>query len=156
MDGAKIHRYPAVMNIEVVRLVPNASLPAYAHEGDAGCDLIASESVELAAAGGRALVGTGIALAVPVGHGAFVLPRSGLSSRHGVTCINAPGLIDSGYRGEIRVALVNHHPTEAYQVNAGDRIAQLVVLPVPSLNFVVVNELTPATRGADGFGSTGR
>ena len=144
------------MDIEVVRLTPAASLPAYAHDGDAGCDLIAAENVVLPARGGRALVGTGIAVAIPPGCGAFVLPRSGLSSRHGVTCINSPGLIDAGYRGEVRVALVNHHPTDDYEVSVGDRIAQLIVLPVPHLDFVVVDELSPATRGSDGFGSTGR
>lgn len=144
------------MEIEVARLSPQATLPVYAHDGDAGCDLIAAEAVTLAPGGGRALVGTGIALAVPEGHGAFVLPRSGLSSKHGVTCINAPGLIDAGYRGEVRVALVNLDPVNAYDVQIGDRIAQLVVLPVPRLTFRTVEVLTPATRGADGFGSTGR
>jgi dUTP pyrophosphatase len=144
------------MEIEVVRLSPVATLPVYAHEGDAGCDLIAAEEAVLAPAGGRALVGTGIAIAVPEGHGAFVLPRSGLSTKHGVTCINAPGLIDAGYRGEVRVSLINHDPTDEYHVKIGDRIAQLVVLPVPSLTFRVVEQLSPATRGADGFGSTGR
>lgn len=144
------------MEIEVARLSPQATLPVYAHDGDAGCDLIAAEAVTLAPGGGRALVGTGIALAVPEGHGAFVLPRSGLSSKHGVTCINAPGLIDAGYRGEVRVALVNLDPVNAYDVQIGDRIAQLVVLPVPRLTFRTVDVLTPATRGSDGFGSTGR
>ena len=144
------------MEIEVLRLSPVATLPVYAHEGDAGCDLIAAEEAVLAPAGGRALVGTGIAIAVPEGHGAFVLPRSGLSTKHGVTCINAPGLIDAGYRGEVRVSLINHDPTYEYHVKIGDRIAQLVVLPVPSLTFRVVDQLSPATRGADGFGSTGR
>lgn len=144
------------MEIDVVRLSPAATLPVYAHEGDAGCDLIAAEEVDIAPRGGRALVGTGIAIAVPEGHGAFVLPRSGLSSQHGVTCINAPGLIDAGYRGEVRVALVNHDPDAAYHVSIGDRIAQLVVLPVPRLTFRLVDALSSATRGADGFGSSGR
>lgn len=144
------------MEIEVVRLSPAATLPVYAHDGDAGCDLIAAEDVVISPRGGRALVGTGIAIAVPEGHGAFVLPRSGLSSKHGVTCINAPGLIDAGYRGEVRVAMVNHDPSNEYHVAVGDRIAQLVVLPVPTLTFRIVDALTPATRGADGFGSTGR
>lgn len=139
-----------------MRLSPVATLPVYAHEGDAGCDLIAAEDAVLEPRGGRALVGTGIAIAVPEGHGAFVLPRSGLSTKHGVTCINAPGLIDAGYRGEVRVSLINHDPTESYHVKVGDRIAQLVVLPVPTLTFRVVEELSAATRGADGFGSTGR
>ena len=144
------------MEIEVVRLSPAATLPVYAHEGDAGCDLIAAEEAVLAPAGGRALVGTGIAIAVPEGHGAFVLPRSGLSTKNGVTCINAPGLIDAGYRGEVRVSLINHDPADEYHVKVGDRIAQLVVLPVPNLSFRVVDGLSAATRGVDGFGSTGR
>lgn len=144
------------MEIEVVRLSPVATLPVYAHEGDAGCDLIAAEEAILAPAGGRALVGTGIAIAVPQGHGALVLPRSGLSTKHGVTCVNAPGLIDAGYRGEVRVSLINHDPTHEYHVKVGDRIAQLLVIPIPSLTFRTVDELSVATRGADGFGSTGR
>ena len=144
------------MEIEVVRLSPVATLPVYAHEGDAGCDLIAAEEAVLAPAGGRALVGTGIAIAVPPGHGALVLPRSGLSTKHGVTCVNAPGLIDAGYRGEVRVSLINHDPTHEYHVKVGDRIAQLLVIPIPSLTFRTVDELSVATRGADGFGSTGR
>ena len=144
------------MEIEVVRLSPAATLPVYAHEGDAGCDLIAAEEAILAPAGGRALVGTGIAIAVPQGHGALVLPRSGLSTKHGVTCVNAPGLIDAGYRGEVRVSLINHDPTHEYHVKVGDRIAQLLVIPIPSLTFRTVDELSEATRGADGFGSTGR
>ena len=144
------------MEIEVVRLSPAATLPVYAHEGDAGCDLIAAEEAVLAPAGGRALVGTGIAIAVPLGHGALILPRSGLSTKHGVTCVNAPGLIDAGYRGEVRVSLINHDPTHEYHVKVGDRIAQLLVIPIPSLTFRAVDELSVATRGADGFGSTGR
>ena len=144
------------MEIEVVRLSPAATLPVYAHEGDAGCDLIAAEEAVLAPAGGRALVGTGLAIAVPLGHGALILPRSGLSTKHGVTCVNAPGLIDAGYRGEVRVSLINHDPTHEYHVKVGDRIAQLLVIPIPSLTFRAVDELSVATRGADGFGSTGR
>jgi dUTP pyrophosphatase len=95
-------------------------------------------------------------VAIPEGHGGFVLPRSGLATRHGVTCVNAPGLIDPGYRGEVRVALVNLDPDEDYTVKAGDRVAQLVVLPVDAITFSAVADLPPATRGAQGFGSTGR
>jgi len=135
---------------------PSAHVPRYAHDGDAGCDLVANESVVLARGGGRALVGTGIAVAIPEGHGGFVLPRSGLATKHGVTCANAPGLIDPGYRGEVRVSLVNHDRDHDYTVHVGDRIAQLVVLPVSTITFRVVEQLPDATRGADGFGSTGR
>lgn len=144
------------MELLVSRLHPDAVLPEYAHLGDAGCDLVAVEDVLLTAGGGRALVGTGIAIAVPDGFGGFVLPRSGLAARHGVTCANAPGLIDSGYRGEVKVALVNLDPSEDYQVKKGDRIAQLVLLPVGGHVAVVVDELPPSTRGDGGFGSSGR
>jgi dUTP pyrophosphatase len=144
------------MEIPVRVLRPDATLPMYAHEGDAGCDLFAVESRVLAAGGGRATVSTGISVAIPEGHGGFVLPRSGLAAKHGVTCINAPGLIDAGYRGEVMVALVNLDPTNDYEVRAGDRIAQLVVMPVPSATFVTVEELPSAIRGEGGFGSSGR
>lgn len=143
------------MEIQVTRLSPEAQLPSYAHDGDAGCDLVATETVVLPPFG-RALVGTGFAVAIPYGHGGFVLPRSGLAAKHGVTCANSPGLIDAGYRGEIKVALVNLDPHETYTVHPGDRIAQLVVLPVPTVHFAAVEALPPATRGEGGFGSTGR
>lgn len=133
-----------------------AVVPRYAHDGDAGCDLVAAESVTLAARGGRAVVGTGICIEVPPGHGGFVLPRSGLAVKHGVTCINAPGLIDPGYRGEVRVALVNLDPRDDYTVEVGDRIAQLVVLPVDSLTFARTDELSETVRAGGGFGSSGR
>jgi len=144
------------MKLQVQVLSEAAQVPVYAHPGDAGCDLIAAEAVRLPARGGRALVGTGLAIAVPEGHGAFVLPRSGLAAKHGVTCSNAPGLIDAGYRGEVRVALINHDPEHDYEINVGDRIAQLVILPVPPIEFVVSESLPEATRGAGGFGSTGK
>jgi dUTP pyrophosphatase len=144
------------MEIPVRVIHPDATLPSYAHEGDAGCDLVAVESCTIGAGGGRAMVPTGIAVAIPEGHGGFVLPRSGLAAKHGVTCINAPGLIDAGYRGEVMVALVNLDPTHDYEVKKGDRIAQLVVLPVPRAHFATVEELPPAQRGAGGFGSSGR
>ncbi|MEO9180715.1 MAG: dUTP diphosphatase, partial [Acidimicrobiales bacterium] len=105
---------------------------------------------------GRALVATGFAIAIPEGHGGFVLPRSGLAANHGVTCVNAPGLIDAGYRGEVLIAMVNLDPTLDYEVKKGDRIAQLVVLPVPAAHFRTVEELPRAERGAGGFGSSGR
>ncbi len=144
------------MEIAVQVLHPDAVAPTYAHEGDAGCDLVAVESRTLAPGGGRAMVPTGLSVAIPEGFGGFVLPRSGLASRHGVTCANAPGLIDPGYRGEVIVALVNLDPEHEYVVHAGDRVAQLVVAPVESAVFRVVADLPPAGRGAGGFGSTGR
>ena len=146
----------ALMDVPVRVTHDAAVLPNYAHLGDAGCDLVAVDTVTLAHGGGRALVGTGLSLAVPDGHGAFVLPRSGLAVHHGVTCLNAPGLIDPGYRGEVRVALVNLDPDEDYTVHAGDRIAQLVILPVEPITFRVMDELPLATRGDAGFGSSGR
>ncbi|MEI6855072.1 MAG: dUTP diphosphatase [Acidimicrobiaceae bacterium] len=144
------------MEILAKALHPDAILPTYANEGDAGCDLVAIEDAVLKAGGGRAMVGTGVAIAIPQGHGGFVLPRSGLASKHGVTCSNAPGLVDAGYRGELKVALVNLDPTNDYEVKKGDRIAQLVILAVPSASFSLVEELPEATRGEGGFGSTGR
>jgi len=144
------------MEILAKALHPDAVLPKYANEGDAGCDLVAIEDAVLKAGGGRAMVGTGVAIAIPQGHGGFVLPRSGLASKHGVTCSNAPGLVDSGYRGELKVAMVNLDPTNDYEVKKGDRIAQLVILAVPSVSFSLVDELPEATRGEGGFGSTGR
>ncbi len=142
------------ITFRVVR--PGAALPQNAHSGDAGFDLVAIDTERLAPGGGRALVGTGLAIAIPDGFAGFVLPRSGLASHHGVTCVNSPGLIDAGYRGEIRVALVNLDPSEVYVVRPGDRIAQLVVLPIPTLEFREVDELPPSARGVGGFGSSGR
>lgn len=144
------------MEIALCRLHPDAVLPTTAHGGDAGSDLVAIESVVLPAAGGRALVATGFAMALPNGFAGFVLPRSGLAAKFGVTCANAPGLIDAGYRGEVKVALVNLDPTNDYHVQAGDRIAQLVVLPVPALSWTEVATLPPSARGDGGFGSSGR
>ena len=142
--------------VPVRRLDPDLDLPSYAHPGDAGADLVAREDVLLPAGGGRALVPTGVALAIPDGHAGFVLPRSGLALRHGVTCLNTPGLIDSGYRGELCVLLVNTDPAADYQVNRGDRIAQLVIMPVEQASFAVVDELPDSSRGEGGFGHTGR
>ncbi len=144
------------MEILVKVLHPDAVVPTYANDGDAGCDLVAVEPCTLSAAGGRAMVATGIAIAIPLGYAGLVLPRSGLAAKHGVTCINAPGLIDAGYRGEVRVALVNLDPASDYEVHRGDRIAQLVVVAAPFVNFNIVDELPVATRGVGGFGSTGR
>lgn len=149
----------AVVELEVglVRLDPGLPLPARAHPGDAGVDLAAREEVILTP-GRRALVGTGIALALPEGYAAFVHPRSGLAARKGLGLLNAPGTVDAGYRGEIRVCLVNHDPEHAVTVHRGDRVAQLVVQRVELPRFRVVEDvgsLAPSARGDDGFGSTG-
>ncbi|MGN6744301.1 MAG: dUTP diphosphatase [Amnibacterium sp.] len=135
-------------------LVEGAVPPGPAHPGDAGIDLAAAEAVRLEP-GERATIGTGLRIALPTGHLAFVLPRSGLSARHGITIVNAPGTVDAGYRGEIRVTLLNTDRREPYDVAVGDRIAQLVVLPVPAVRFVAVAALPGSHRGSAGFGSTG-
>jgi dUTP pyrophosphatase len=144
------------MRIPVRRVEPTLPLPATAHEGDAGYDLRAREAVILAPGGGRAAVGTGIAVAIPPGFAGLVLPRSGLALRHGVTCLNAPGLIDAGFRDEIRVILVNHDPADAFSIEVGDRIAQLVIQAVETVEWVEVEDLGESARGLGGFGSTGR
>ena len=144
-----------MLHVPVLRLDPDLPLPAYAREGDAGADLLAREPVTLDPAGGRALVPTGIALALPRGTAGFVQPRSGLALRHGVTCLNTPGLIDSGYRDEIRVLLVNLDPHAPFTVERGDRIAQLVVQRVEHAVFAPVDELPGSERGLGGFGATG-
>jgi dUTP pyrophosphatase len=141
--------------LPVLRLDPGLPLPAYAHPGDAGADLCAAADVDLPP-GGRATVGTGIAIAVPDGYAAFVHPRSGLAARHGITLVNAPGTVDAGYRGEVRVVLLNTDPSEPFTVHRGDRIAQLVVQPVTRVSFLDAAELPPTPRGEGGFGSTGR
>ena len=147
-----------MIEIPIVRLDPDAPLPAYARPGDAGADLVAREDVVLAAGGGRAAVPTGVAVAIPEGWAGFVLPRSGLALRHGVTLLNAPGLVDSGYRGELIAVMVNTDPNSDYTVHRGDRIAQLVVQRVEQATFVVGNELpgSESQRGTGGFGHTGR
>ena len=145
-----------VMDVPVVLLDAELPLPAYARPGDAGADLVAREGVLLKAAGGRAAVPTGIALALPEGYGGFVQPRSGLAREHGVTMVNAPGLIDSGYRGEVHVLLVNLDPSADYEVHRGDRIAQLVIQRVEQAAFRSVEELPASDRGAGGFGHSGR
>jgi len=137
-------------------LDPELPLPVYAKSGDAGLDLVASQDVTLSPAGGRALVPTGLAVAIPVGYAGFVQPRSGLAARHGVTCLNTPGLIDSGYRGELKVLLVNTDPDEAFEVHRGERIAQLVIQAVAHAVLVEVDELESTERGEGGFGHTGR
>ena len=131
-----------------------ADVPRYAHPGDAGADLTSAEAVRLGP-GERALVATGVRIALPDGYVAFVVPRSGLAARHGITIVNSPGTVDAGYRGEIKVTLLNTDSTEAFDVAVGDRIAQLIVMPVPRAHFIPVEELPDSVRGAGGFGSTG-
>jgi dUTP pyrophosphatase len=145
-----------MLEIPVVPLDPDLPLPSYAREGDAGLDLLARDGAVLEPGGGRAVVPTGIALAIPEGYAGFVLPRSGLALRHGITCLNTPGLIDSGYRDELRVLLVNLDPSEKYEVQRGDRIAQLVVQRVEHAALHVVEALPDSARGRGGFGHTGR
>ncbi len=141
------------MKIPVTRRESEYPLPRFAHPGDAGADLVACEVVEIEP-GERALVPTGLAVAIPEGHAGFVLPRSGLAVKHGVTVINAPGLIDAGYRGELKVGLVNLG-NDPFVVRPGDRIAQLVIMAVETPEFVEVVELDATERGDGGFGSTG-
>ena len=142
------------MNLPIKRLRPDAVVPDRAYAGDAGLDLAACDRVELAP-GERALVGTGLAVAIPEGHAGFVQPRSGLAAKHGITIVNAPGLIDAGYRGELKVALLNTDARTAFVVEPGMRIAQLVVLALPPVAPVEVDELPSSERGAGGFGSSG-
>ena len=142
-----------MIELAVRRLRDGAVVPDRAYAGDAGLDLAACEKVELRP-GERAVVGTGIAVAIPDGYAGFVQPRSGLAARHGLSVVNAPGLIDSGYRGEIRVVLLNTDRLEPFVVEQGMRIAQLVVLPVPELAIVETDELPESERGVRGFGSS--
>ena len=146
----------AVLHVPLLRLDPDLDVPAYARVGDAGADLRARQTVTLASGGGRALVATGVALALPPGTAGFVQPRSGLALRHGVTCLNSPGLVDSGYRDELKVLLVNTDPAEAFEVHRGDRIAQLVIQRVERAVFDEVTSLPPSQRNTGGFGSTGQ
>lgn len=143
-----------MIELAVTRLRPDATLPSRAHEDDAGLDLTTCERVELRP-GERAVVPTGVAIALPDGFAGFVQPRSGLAARHGVTIVNAPGLIDPGYRGELRVVLLNTDRERTFVAKPGDRIAQLVVLAVPGVELVEVGELPATVRGTGGFGSTG-
>jgi len=142
------------VELRVKRLDRELPLPSYAHEGDAGLDLLSSEDVTLAP-GQRTLVGTGIAVAIPEGYAGFVQPRSGLALRHGLSFANTPGLIDSHYRGEIRVIAVNLDRERSIEIRRGDKIAQLVVQPVIRCSLVEADELDPTVRGEGGFGSTG-
>jgi dUTP pyrophosphatase len=144
------------MKIQVTRLDPDAALPAQAHEHDAGYDLCAIRDARLEPGGGRALVPTGLAIAIPPGYAGLVLPRSGLALKHGVSLLNTPGLIDSQYRGELKVLMVNTDPDTAYEIHRGDRIAQLVIQAVEYVEWAVVDALDETTRDTFGFGSSGR
>lgn len=148
-------RVAAVLEIPVTRSHDDLELPTYARPQDAGVDLRASERVEIPPGGHRALVHTGVSVAIPPGYAGFIQPRSGLALRHGVTCLNTPGLIDAGYRGELKVLLINTDPVEPFTVERGDRIAQLVIQAVEHATFTEVEAHDQTERGAGGFGHTG-
>ena len=148
-------RQMGLLRVDLVRLDAELPLPAYAHEGDAGLDLHAREDATIAAGGGRVLMPTGVAIAIPQGYCGLVMPRSGLALRHGISIVNAPGLIDAAYRGELRVVLINTDPADDYHVARGDRIAQLVIQRVEQVEWNVVAELGGIDRGG-GVGHSGR
>lgn len=139
-------------SVDVLIVAPD--VPVYANPGDAGADLRSSEALSLAP-GERRLVGTGVRIALPDGYAAFVVPRSGLAAKHGITIVNSPGTVDAGYRGEIKVCLLNTDQNASYEISVGDRIAQMIVMPVTRATFVPVEELPESMRGEGGFGSTG-
>jgi dUTP pyrophosphatase len=141
-------------SVEVLITAPSETVPAYAHPGDAGADLRSTIDVVLEP-GQRSTVGTGVSIALPDGYVGFVVPRSGLAAKHGITVVNSPGTVDAGYRGEIRVTLLNTDSEQAYAVAVGDRIAQLIVMPVTRATFIPVEKLPGSHRGEGGFGSTG-
>jgi dUTP pyrophosphatase len=144
------------VQVRISRLDPDVSLPVQAHEDDAGYDLCAREDTRIEARGGRAIVPTGLAVAIPPGYAGLVLPRSGLAMKHGVSVLNAPGLIDPQYRGEVKVLLVNTDPDASYEIRRGDRIAQLVIQKVEYVDWQEVDEHDETARDTFGFGSTGR
>lgn len=144
-----------VLPVAIQRLDPDLPLPTIAHRGDAGVDLYAREDARIPGGGGRVLVPTGIAVAIPQGYAGFVLPRSGLALKHGISLVNTPGLIDAGYRGELKCVLINTDPVADYEVKRGDRIAQLVIQRVEEVNWQVVDSLDGFDRGG-GFGHSGR
>ncbi|QWF83594.1 dUTP diphosphatase [Amycolatopsis sp. CA-230715] len=144
----------SIVQVPLSRVDPGVPLPAYARDGDAGADLVTTADVVLEP-GERVVVGTGVAIALPHGYAGFVHPRSGLAARAGLSVVNTPGTIDAGYRGEIKVCLINHDPREPLVLSRGDRIAQLIVQRVEQARFVEVDELAPSERGAGGYGSTG-
>lgn len=142
------------VRVPIKILSRDAQIPHMAYNGDAGVDLRSVERIVLEPQE-RAMVATGLAIALPEGYAGFVLPRSGLAAKHGISIVNAPGLIDSNYRGELKVILLNTDPNESFTIEIGDRIAQLIVMPVPTINFEQVEELTESQRGESGFGSSG-
>lgn len=142
------------MSHDVPVLIASGETPTYAHPGDAGADLYSAEVLTIAP-GHRATVGTGVSIALPDGYVAFVVPRSGLASKRGITIVNSPGTVDAGYRGELRVTLLNTDLDEAFEIAVGDRIAQLIVMPVSRAEFITVEKLPGSHRGEGGFGSTG-
>lgn len=139
-------------SVDVLIIAPEP--PRYSQPGDAGADLVSAEDLILEP-GQRAVVGTGVSIALPEGYAAFVVPRSGLAAKHGITVVNSPGTVDAGYRGEIKVVLLNTDRDAAYTISAGDRIAQMIVMPVTRAEFIPVTELPGSHRGGGGFGSTG-
>ena len=143
------------LSVAVQRLDPDLPLPATAHNGDAGVDLYARENALIPAKGGRILMPTGLAIAIPLGFAGFVVPRSGLALKHGITLVNTPGIIDSGYRGELKVVMINTDPTVDYLVTRGDRIAQLLIQRIETIDWNVLNNLDGEDRGG-GFGHSGR
>lgn len=143
------------LSVAVQRLDPDLPLPATAHNGDAGVDLYARENATIAAKGGRILMPTGLAIAIPLGFAGFVVPRSGLALKHGITLVNTPGIIDSGYRGELKVVMINTDPTVDYSVTRGDRIAQILIQRIETIDWNVVDNLDGEDRGG-GFGHSGR
>lgn len=145
-----------MLEVPIVVLDPELPLPSYARPGDGGADLVARVDAVVQAGGGRTLVPTGVRLAIPEGYAGFVQPRSGLALRHGVTLANSPGLIDSGYRDEVAVIVINTDPKDDFKIHRGDRIAQLVIQRVEQANFTLAEELPDSERGLGGFGHTGR
>lgn len=142
------------VRVPIKILSSDAQVPSMAYNGDAGVDLRSVEHIVLKPQE-RAMVATGLAIALPEGYAGFVLPRSGLAAKHGISIVNAPGLIDSNYRGELKVVLVNTDPEESFSIEIGDRIAQLIVMPVPTISFEQIEELPDSQRGESGFGSSG-
>ncbi len=143
------------MDVHIKLLEPGFEVPKYANPGDAGLDLCSTQDIEIKA-GSRALVPCGFAIEIPDGYAGLVIPRSGLAIKHGISIVNAPGLIDSGYRGEIKVILINTDANNSFQVKRGDRIAQMMIVAYPSINLVLSDELSTSDRGEGGFGSTGK
>jgi dUTP pyrophosphatase len=143
------------VHVGIRRLDPDLPLPTRQHQDDAGYDLVAREDATIAPAGGRVMIPTGVAVAIPAGYAGFVQPRSGLAHRNGVTVLNTPGLVDAGYRDELRVIIVNLDPVEEFTIRRGDRIAQLVIQRIETVEWMVVDDLGDTDRGLGGFGSTG-